>query len=146
MDRRLTYVLPPADEATTADVVAAIIVPELNFTGQFGRMLRAEFWREIHHLEKYGGVMGIAIHPYLVNQPHRQKAFEDVIAYMRGFDDVWWTRGVDIADWYYDRHFDAAQKAHVLKLAAVPAQATQVRAWLAADQTPAKVTAPLPPN
>jgi 2-oxoglutarate ferredoxin oxidoreductase subunit alpha len=34
----------------------AVIVPELNFTGQFARMLRAEFWREVHHLNSYGGV------------------------------------------------------------------------------------------
>ena len=30
---------------------------------------------------------------------------------MRGFDDVWWTRGVDIADWYYDRYYDAVAQA-----------------------------------
>lgn len=34
----------------------AVIVPELNYSGQFGRMLRAEFWREIYHLQKYGGI------------------------------------------------------------------------------------------
>jgi 2-oxoglutarate ferredoxin oxidoreductase subunit alpha len=33
----------------------AIIVPELNFTGQFGRMLQAQFEREIIPLTKYGG-------------------------------------------------------------------------------------------
>ena len=75
----------------------------------YGQMIRDQF--DTLYEEGNGGVMGIAIHPYLVNQPHRQKAFEDVIAYMRGFDDVWWTRGVDIADWYYDRYFDAAQQA-----------------------------------
>ena len=32
-----------------------IIVPELNFTGQFGRMLQAEFGREFIPLTKYGG-------------------------------------------------------------------------------------------
>jgi hypothetical protein len=41
--------------------------------------------------------------------------------------------------------FDATQKANVVKLASVPAQAKSLRAWLTADQTPAKVTAPLPP-
>ena len=73
----------------------------------YGQMIKDQF--DTLYEEGNGGVMGIAIHPYLVNQPHRQKAFEDVIAYMRGFDDVWWTRGVDIADWYYERHFDTVQ-------------------------------------
>jgi len=34
----------------------AIIVPEMNYTGQFGRMIQAEFWREVDSLTKYGGV------------------------------------------------------------------------------------------
>jgi 2-oxoglutarate ferredoxin oxidoreductase subunit alpha len=33
-----------------------VIVPELNYTGQFGRMLQAQFGREIIPLTKYGGV------------------------------------------------------------------------------------------
>ncbi len=33
-----------------------IIVPEMNFTGQFARMIQAEFWREVVSLRKYGGV------------------------------------------------------------------------------------------
>lgn len=32
-----------------------IIVPELNYAGQFGRMLQAQFEREILHLTRYGG-------------------------------------------------------------------------------------------
>ena len=34
----------------------AIIVPELNYTGQFARMIQAEFWREVISVRKYGGV------------------------------------------------------------------------------------------
>ena len=33
-----------------------IIVPEMNFTGQFARMIQAEFWREVVSVRKYGGV------------------------------------------------------------------------------------------
>ncbi len=42
-----------------ADFIAqrqAIIVPELNYTGQYARMIQAEFWREVISLRKYGGV------------------------------------------------------------------------------------------
>ncbi len=35
---------------------AHVIVPELNFTGQFGRMLQAQFGREFISLTRYGGV------------------------------------------------------------------------------------------
>lgn len=53
---KLLYPLPSKHIGEFIKNRQAIIVPELNFTGQFGRMLRAEFWREIVHLEKYGGV------------------------------------------------------------------------------------------
>ena len=33
-----------------------VIIPELNFTGQFARTLQAEFGREFVRLNKYGGV------------------------------------------------------------------------------------------
>lgn len=34
----------------------SIIVPEMNFIGQFARMIQAEFWREVVSVRKYGGV------------------------------------------------------------------------------------------
>ncbi|MCX7838882.1 MAG: 2-oxoacid:acceptor oxidoreductase subunit alpha [Anaerolineae bacterium] len=34
----------------------AIIVPELNYVGQFGRMIQAEFWREVISLRQFGGI------------------------------------------------------------------------------------------
>jgi hypothetical protein len=30
-------------------------VPEMNYTGQFARMIQAEFWREVISVRKYGG-------------------------------------------------------------------------------------------
>lgn len=53
---KLLYPLPSKHLGEFIKNRQAIIVPELNFTGQFGRVLRAEFWREIVHLQKYGGV------------------------------------------------------------------------------------------
>lgn len=53
---KMLYPLPSKHIGEFIKNRQAIIVPELNYTGQFGRMLRAEFWREIIHLEKYGGV------------------------------------------------------------------------------------------
>jgi len=34
----------------------AIIVPEMNSSGQFARMIQAEFWREVISVRKFGGV------------------------------------------------------------------------------------------
>lgn len=53
---KLLYPLPSKHIGEFIKNRQAIIVPELNYTGQFGRTLRAEFWREIIHLTKYGGV------------------------------------------------------------------------------------------
>lgn len=53
---KLLYPLPSAQLGAFMEGRQAVIVPELNYTGQFGRTLRAEFWREIIHLTKYGGV------------------------------------------------------------------------------------------
>lgn len=53
---KLLFPLPSAQLGAFMEGRQAVIVPELNFTGQFGRTLRAEFWREIIHLTKYGGV------------------------------------------------------------------------------------------
>jgi 2-oxoglutarate ferredoxin oxidoreductase subunit alpha len=53
---KLLYPLPSSHIGKFMQGRLAIIVPELNYTGQFGRTLRAEFWREIIHLNKYGGV------------------------------------------------------------------------------------------
>lgn len=53
---KLLYPLPSKHIGEFIKDRQAIIVPELNYTGQFGRTLRAEFWREIIHLTRYGGV------------------------------------------------------------------------------------------
>jgi 2-oxoglutarate ferredoxin oxidoreductase subunit alpha len=52
---KLLYPLPVEHIGAFIENRQAIIVPELNFVGQFGRMLQAQFEREIVHLNKYGG-------------------------------------------------------------------------------------------
>lgn len=52
---KLLYPLPVEHIGEFIENRQAIIVPELNFTGQFGRMLQAQYNREIIHLTKYGG-------------------------------------------------------------------------------------------
>ena len=54
-----TKMIYPLPRDVIADFIAArevIIVPEMNFVGQFGRMIQAEFWREVVSVCKYGGL------------------------------------------------------------------------------------------
>lgn len=52
---KLLYPLPVQHIGKFIENRERIIVPELNFTGQFGRMLQAQFGREIIHLTRYDG-------------------------------------------------------------------------------------------
>jgi allantoinase len=74
----------------------------------YGQMIRDQF--DILYAEG-GRVMCVAIHPYLVDQPHRQQAFEEALAYVVSHDDVWVTTGAEIAQWYYDNHYDEVARA-----------------------------------
>jgi 2-oxoglutarate ferredoxin oxidoreductase subunit alpha len=54
-----TKMIFPLPRQVIAEFIAnreVIIVPEMNFIGQFARMIQAEFWREVDSLRKYGGV------------------------------------------------------------------------------------------
>jgi len=53
---KMIYPLPRKEIADFIEKRQAIIVPEMNYTGQFARMIQAEFWQEVDSLRKYGGV------------------------------------------------------------------------------------------
>jgi 2-oxoglutarate/2-oxoacid ferredoxin oxidoreductase subunit alpha len=53
---KMIYPLPRKEIAEFIDKRKEIIVPEMNYTGQFARMIQAEFWREVISVRKYGGV------------------------------------------------------------------------------------------
>lgn len=53
---KMIYPLPRKEIADFIDKRKAIIVPEMNYTGQFARMIQAEFWREVISVRKYGGI------------------------------------------------------------------------------------------
>ena len=53
-----TKMIYPLPTDTIGKLIAnrkVIIVPEMNFTGQFARMIQAQFWREVISLRNYGG-------------------------------------------------------------------------------------------
>ena len=47
----------------------------------------------------------------MVGHPHRIQPFAEALEYITGHDDVWVTTGREIADWFYEHHYDAAVEA-----------------------------------
>ena len=54
-------------------------------------------WREG---AEQGRVVCIALHPYIMGQPHRIRALERALRYVSGHTGVWLATGAEIADWY----------------------------------------------
>ena len=59
--------------------------------------------------------MCIALHPYLIGQPHRARYLDDVLGYIMSHDGVWQTTADDIAEYYIANYYDEAV-AHAAKL------------------------------
>ena len=74
----------------------------------FGRVIRDQF--DVLY-EEGGRVMCVALHPFLVGQPHRVGALEEALRYVLSHDGVWATTGAEIADWYYEHHYDGDLQA-----------------------------------
>ncbi len=53
-----------------------------------------------------GRVMAIAVHPFIVNVPHRHKYFVQALEYIARQKEVWLTTGGEIAKWYYDNYYN----------------------------------------
>jgi peptidoglycan/xylan/chitin deacetylase (PgdA/CDA1 family) len=47
-----------------------------------------------------GRVVCIALHPFLMGQPHRIRALERALSHIASHDGVWLATGAEIADWY----------------------------------------------
>ncbi|MEI7784175.1 MAG: polysaccharide deacetylase family protein [Betaproteobacteria bacterium] len=66
----------------------------------FARKIRDEF--DVLYAEgaEHGRVMNIAVHPFIMGQPHRIDALEQALQYIRSHDGVWFATGAQIVDWY----------------------------------------------
>jgi peptidoglycan/xylan/chitin deacetylase (PgdA/CDA1 family) len=82
---------------------------------QYTDMLKAQFDQLYEEGAESGTVMCIPLHPYLVGQPHRIGPFAEALEYITGHDDVWVTTGREIADWYYEHHYDDVSAALAAK-------------------------------
>jgi allantoinase len=51
-----------------------------------------------------GRVLCLAIHPFVIGQPYRIRALNEVLEYVTGHPDVWLTTGDAIAAWYLEQY------------------------------------------
>jgi allantoinase len=81
-------------------------------TGEtFGRMIRDQFDQLYAEGKDSARVMCIALHPFLMHAPSRQKYLDEALAYILGHGGVWNTTAGEIADWYYANYYDAMAPA-----------------------------------
>ena len=57
-----------------------------------------------------GRVMAIAIHGFLVGQPHRIRYLERALEHIARHSDVWLTTSDEIAEWYLANHYGRASE------------------------------------
>ena len=81
----------------------------------FARICKAQFDQLYKEGAESGRVMCIALHPFLIGQPHRIKYLDEILSHIMSHDGVWQTTADEIADYYIENHYDDAV-AHAEKL------------------------------
>jgi allantoinase len=51
-------------------------------------------------------VMALALHPFVISQPFRQKYLNKILEYIAGHPHVWLTTSDEIAEWYYAEGYE----------------------------------------
>ncbi|MGZ3506275.1 MAG: hypothetical protein ACXWNK_07740 [Vulcanimicrobiaceae bacterium] len=74
----------------------------------FYRTVVDQFDQLYKESEQSGRVMALCLHPFVINQPFRQKYLEKALEYISGHEGVWVTTSDDIAAHY-------VKSAHMLK-------------------------------
>lgn len=78
-----------------------------NYEGDyFARICKAQFDQLYKEGAESGRVMCIALHPYLIGQPHRIQYLDEVLSYIMSHDGVWQTTADEIADYYIEHYYD----------------------------------------
>jgi allantoinase len=74
----------------------------------WAQMIKAAFDRLYIEGKDCGTVLCIPLHPYLIGQPHRIAALDEVLKYIKSHDNVWFATGAEIADYYYSAYYNEA--------------------------------------
>lgn len=57
-----------------------------------------QLWKdEFREIYRWGGLFNLTLHPQVIGRPSRIALLREFIAWLRGFPDVWFARGADIA-------------------------------------------------
>ena len=72
----------------------------------FVRTCKAQFDQLYEEGAESGRVMCIALHPYLIGQPHRVKYLDEILSYIMSHDGVWQTTADEIAEYYIANYYD----------------------------------------
>ena len=74
----------------------------------FVEICKAQFDQLYEEGAESARVMCIAIHPYLLGQPHRVKFLDEALGYIMSHDGVWQTTPDEIAEHYIANYYDQA--------------------------------------
>ncbi len=72
----------------------------------FARICKDQFDRLYEEGAESGRVMCIALHPFLIGQPHRIKYLDDILSHIMGHEGVWQTTADEIAEYYIANYYD----------------------------------------
>jgi peptidoglycan/xylan/chitin deacetylase (PgdA/CDA1 family) len=73
----------------------------------FAAMVKAAFDQLHEEGGESGSVLCLPLHPFVIGQPHRISALREILRHLKGAGGVWFATGSEIAQWYYDRCYDA---------------------------------------
>ena len=76
----------------------------------FAQKIRDEFDTLHAEGERSGKVMNIAVHPFIMGQPHRINHLADALDYILGHEGVWCATGSQIVDcWRAQQRIEATE-------------------------------------
>jgi peptidoglycan/xylan/chitin deacetylase (PgdA/CDA1 family) len=58
---------------------------------------------EFRGIYRYGGLFNLTMHPQIIGRPGRLMMLERVIDYIKGFPDVWFATGFEVAEYWRSR-------------------------------------------
>ncbi|MFI5021573.1 MAG: polysaccharide deacetylase family protein [Alphaproteobacteria bacterium] len=77
---------------------------------EFARMITDHFDTVYREGEAQGRVMCVALHPYMMGQPHRIRHLDKALDYIMGHEGVWQATGEEIVDWYIAHALEPFQR------------------------------------
>lgn len=91
----------------STDLNDAVVLRQGYESADFARMVQDHFDTVYDEGADIPRVMCVAVHPYLMGQPHRIEHFAQILEHLTSRPGVWFATGAQIAQWYYDTMWDS---------------------------------------